>query len=113
MTLPPIVTHEPIPARTQYRDKEWTYEEILELFPDGDGSLVNPLLRRCQALEKELEAMHFERDLLALNWHGGDSGVYVAYGGEGVLSVVYMQGTCSQHSIHFPAWHRKLQGAAN
>lgn len=38
-------------------DKEWTYEEILNLFPDGDGSLVNPLVRRCQQHEQEIERL--------------------------------------------------------
>ena len=35
-------------------EESQTYEEILADFSDGDGSLVNALVRRCQALEAEL-----------------------------------------------------------
>ena len=41
-------------------DKPWTYEEMLDLFPDGDGSLVNPLVRRCQEYEREIERLREE-----------------------------------------------------
>ncbi len=48
------------------REKFWTDEEILDLFPDGDISLVNPLLRRAQAAEQRLAALQseVERQLL-------------------------------------------------
>ena len=39
----------------RYEDTFYSDEEILELFPDGDNSLVNALLRRAQAAEAELE----------------------------------------------------------
>lgn len=43
----------------QYEERQrfWSDDEILELFPDGDGSLVNPLLRRAQAAEAEVERL--------------------------------------------------------
>jgi len=49
---------------TGYRHVERWYsdDEILVLFPDGDGSLVNPLLRRAQAAEAELDRLRAERD---------------------------------------------------
>lgn len=34
--------------------KEWTYDDLLELFCDDDGDLVAPLVRRCQAYEQEI-----------------------------------------------------------
>ena len=44
---------------TSRRDVERFYsdDEIAELFPDGDGSLVSPLLRRAQAAEAEVERL--------------------------------------------------------
>jgi hypothetical protein len=43
----------------QYEEvtEEWDYDKILELFPDGDGSLVNPLVRRCQQYEAKIEQL--------------------------------------------------------
>ena len=41
----------------QWVEREYTDDTILELFPDGDGSLVNPLLRRAQAAEAEIERL--------------------------------------------------------
>jgi chromosome segregation ATPase len=35
-------------------DVQHTYEELLETFRDGDGSVVNPLVRRCQSHEAEI-----------------------------------------------------------
>lgn len=51
-----IVNREPV----EYKDVEnsWTYERILELFPDGNTDLVNPLVRRCQAHEAEIDRLH-------------------------------------------------------
>jgi len=44
---------------TSQREVERFYsdDEIAELFPDGDGSLVGPLLRRAQAAEAEIERL--------------------------------------------------------
>jgi len=44
---------------TSRRDVERFYsdDEIAELFPDGDGSLVAPLLRRAQAAEADVERL--------------------------------------------------------
>jgi len=50
----------------QYEEvtEEWSYDKILELFPDGDGSLVNPLVRRCQKYEAKIEQLcNIEEDL--------------------------------------------------
>jgi hypothetical protein len=55
------VMDEPIVIRTKKAksyetvSESWTYEKMLDIFPDGDESLVNPLVRRCQQLEAEVE----------------------------------------------------------
>lgn len=54
----------------QWVDREYTDDTILELFPDGDGSLVNPLLRRAQAAEAEIERL---REELAVAEHQVES----------------------------------------
>ena len=54
-----VTVREIVQQPLKYQDRFWCDDEILNLFPDGDGSLVNPLLRRAQAAEarvKELEA---------------------------------------------------------
>ena len=38
-------------------EREYSDEEILDLFPDGDGSLVNPLLRRAQRAEDDIKQL--------------------------------------------------------
>jgi hypothetical protein len=50
----PIIVSEVTYTNRVETPHEYTYDEILELFPDGDGSLVNPLLRRCQKYEQAL-----------------------------------------------------------
>lgn len=39
-------------------DVQHTYEELLETFRDGDGSVVNPLVRRCQSHEAEIARLN-------------------------------------------------------
>lgn len=53
----PIVTREAVSLGYKHEERAWTYDEILDLFPDGDGSLVNPLVRRCQQYEAEIERL--------------------------------------------------------
>ena len=57
----PIRTRETTTRTEPAPDREWTYDEILKLFPDDDGSLVNPLVRRCQQYEAEIEQLRRER----------------------------------------------------
>ena len=51
----PITVLERKPVETELVEREYTYEELLELFPDGGESIVNPLVRRCQEYEAEIE----------------------------------------------------------
>lgn len=54
-----IKTREPIGYKTV--GDVWSYDRILEIFPDGDNDdLVNPLVRRCQQYEKEIERLRKE-----------------------------------------------------
>ena len=104
MNLPPITTSEPVSRPSAWTTKDWTYEEILRDFPDGDGSLVNPLVRRCQQLEAALQDMQLQRDMLALNWDGGRSSVFVAMAGDQVERVVWPATVlATQHALRFPA----------
>lgn len=50
-------------------EREYTDDEILDLFPDDEGSLVNRLLRRAQKAEAEVERLRAE---LALHATAGD-----------------------------------------
>jgi hypothetical protein len=59
----PIIITSQEAVRYEEVIKEWSYEEILDLFPDGDGSLVNPLVRRCQEYEVEIDRLIEERQL--------------------------------------------------
>lgn len=56
MSKPIIITHR---QAVHYEEviEEWSYDKILELFPDGDGSLVNPLVRRCQEYEEIIKQL--------------------------------------------------------
>lgn len=58
----PVVIKETVTSATVTKDIQYTYEELLDIFPDGDGSIVNPLVRRCQQYEVEIERL---RDDLA------------------------------------------------
>ena len=51
----PITVLERKPVETELVEREYTHEELLELFPDGGESIVNPLVRRCQEYEAEIE----------------------------------------------------------
>ncbi len=51
----PITVLERKPVETELVEREYTYEELLELFPDGGESIVNPLVLRCQEYEAEIE----------------------------------------------------------
>lgn len=53
----PIITRESHPIGYRETTREWTYDDILDIFPDDDGSLVNPLVRRCQKYEEEIERL--------------------------------------------------------
>lgn len=46
-------------------EREYTDDEILDLFPDDEGSLVNRLLRRAQKAEAEVERLRAELALHA------------------------------------------------
>lgn len=50
----PIITRESKCVAWEHPQRHWSYDEILELFPDGDDSLVNPLVRRCQKYEAQI-----------------------------------------------------------
>ena len=56
----PITVLERKPVETELVEREYTYEELLELFPDGGESIVNPLVRRCQEYEAEIERLQNE-----------------------------------------------------
>jgi len=56
----PITVLERKPVETELVEREYTYEELLELFPDGGESIVNPLVRRCQEYEAEIEQLQNE-----------------------------------------------------
>ena len=56
----PITVLERKPVETELVEREYTYEELLELFPDGGESIVNPLVRRCQEYEEEIERLQNE-----------------------------------------------------
>lgn len=43
-----------------YVDREYTYEELLETFPDGGTDVVNPLVRRCQEYEGRIAKLETE-----------------------------------------------------
>ena len=103
MNLPAITTRESLPRPTVWTTRNWTYEEILEIFDDGDGTLVNPLVRRCQALEAALQQMQLERDMLALN-RDRESTVFVVMDGDQVAGVVWpaVQSN-TQQMLRFPA----------
>lgn len=68
MTTPFIVTTERQATSFKIVDKEWTREEIDELFPAGDGSLVSALLEKLDATAELLADMatyamrHMRRD---------------------------------------------------
>ena len=64
-----ITVRETVLGETTYYNRTYTDEEILEIFPDEDltCSFVNPLLRRAQKAEAELQNMsgrvgHLEAD---------------------------------------------------
>lgn len=52
----PIKTLELVRS-TERVERAWTYADMLKTFPDGDGSLVNPLVRRCQDYETEIDRL--------------------------------------------------------
>ena len=56
----PITVLERKPVETELVEREYTYEELLELFPDGGESIVNPLVRRCQEYEAVIERLQYE-----------------------------------------------------
>ena len=56
----PITVLERKPVETELVEREYTYEELLELFPDGGESIVNPLVRRCQEYEAAIERLQNE-----------------------------------------------------
>ena len=57
----PITVLERKPVETELVEREYTYEELLELFPDGGESIVNPLVRRCQEYEAAIEQLQKDR----------------------------------------------------
>ena len=57
----PITVLERKPVETELVEREYTYEELIELFPDGGESIVNPLVRRCQEYEEEIERLKKDR----------------------------------------------------
>ena len=110
MNLPAITTRESLPRPTAWTTRNWTYEEILAIFDDGDGSLVNPLVRRCQALEAALQQMQLERDMLALN-RDRESHVFVVMDGDQVAGVVWPASQSpTQQMIRFPAAANQVTG---
>ena len=50
----PIRVNETRAMRYETVVKEWTYDDLLDLFSDDDGNLVAPLVRRCQQYEQEI-----------------------------------------------------------
>ena len=56
----PITVLKRKPVETELVEREYTYEELLELFPDGGESIVNPLVRRCQEYEAAIERLQNE-----------------------------------------------------
>jgi len=56
MTSEPIIVREHEVTITRSTTKEWTYEELLELF-DDNANLVRPLVLRCQEHEAEIERL--------------------------------------------------------
>ena len=68
----PITVLERKPVETELVEREYTYEELLELFPDGGESIVNPLVRRCQEYEAEIEQL---RGLAIRAWNSFRSGL--------------------------------------
>ena len=51
----PIKVKSIVVTERQEIEETWTYESLLELFDDNDGSVVAPLIRRCQEYESQLE----------------------------------------------------------
>lgn len=50
----PIRVNETRAVRYETVAKEWTYDDLLDLFPDDEGNLIAPLVRRCQQYEQEI-----------------------------------------------------------
>jgi hypothetical protein len=54
---PPIVTTEAVTKATATEQREWTYDEILELWSDDANCLVVQLVLRCQQYERQIEIL--------------------------------------------------------
>lgn len=75
----PIITHESESLGYRTVEKQWTYEDLLELFNHSDGNVVAPLVKRCQAREAEIERLKVElaqagKDAARLDWLGLQDG---------------------------------------
>lgn len=75
----PIVTHETESLGYRTVEKQWTYEDLLELFEDSSSNVVAPLVRRCQAYEAEIAGLkadleRYGRDAARLEWLGLQDG---------------------------------------
>jgi len=57
MELTPLITKERKPVRYIESEQEWTYESIRRVFPEGEGTLVDVLVKRRQELERIVEMM--------------------------------------------------------
>ncbi len=53
----PIITQVQEAIGYKTVEEEWTYDRLIELFPDDGTSCVNPLVRRCQEYEKRIEEL--------------------------------------------------------
>lgn len=75
----PIVTQESESLGYRTVEKQWSYEDLLDLFCHDDGNVVAPLVRRCQAYEAEIAGLkadleRYGRDAARLDWLGLQDG---------------------------------------
>lgn len=94
----PIVTHESESLGYRTVEKQWTYEDLLELFDDSSNNVVAPLVRRCQAYEAEIAGLkadleRYGQDAARLDWLGlqGGSGLVSDDAGHWAVSGSGMQ----------------------
>jgi hypothetical protein len=65
-TIKGITVTESHVTKREEKERFYSDDEILDLFPDGDGSLVNPLLRRAQQAEAELAACRKDHEAMEI-----------------------------------------------